>query len=101
MTSGIEDQFDQPGYLLYQNLEQLLIKAANKVDYSTELQHVISFYGDDFKESELCTQLEIFGSCFSDKSSSTTLKEALAFLHELSTAQRNFYEQVCRVARLN
>lgn len=100
VISGIQDRFNQPGYILYQNLEELLVKAANKKDYSAELQHVLSFYGDDFKEEELRTQLEILGSCFSSESGCITLKDALTFLRNLSGGQRTFYEQVCSVARL-
>jgi len=50
--------------LTYQNLEELLIKAANKEDYTKELGEVVSFYGDDFDDNELCTELDIFSSSF-------------------------------------
>ena len=94
MISGIQDRFDQPGYKLCQNLEELFIKAA---DYSTELQHVVSFYGDDLVESELSTQLEIFCGCFSG---TVILKYTLSFLRDLSGALRTFYKHVCQIARL-
>ena len=55
--SSILERFDQPGYSTYQNLEELLLKAANGKDYSTNLQAVTEFYGDDFNVSELTTQL--------------------------------------------
>ena len=58
-VTSIEDRFNQPGYLIYQNLEELLTKSANKEDYTTELQEVLAFYGDDFDASELSTQLEV------------------------------------------
>ncbi len=79
-TSSIQDRFDQPGYAIYRNLEALLLKAANKEEYSAELQAVITFYGSDFNESELSTQLEIFGASFplEAQHSKTTLQEALA-----------------------
>jgi len=98
----IQDRFNQPGYKLYQTLEELLVKAANKEDYSEQLHKVVAFYGSDFDKSELHTQLQIFGSCFSTSSGTEkiTLKEALRFLQSLSDAQRSFYKQVCWVARL-
>ena len=34
--STIEDKFRQPGYQLYSNLEQLLLKAVRKENYSSE-----------------------------------------------------------------
>ena len=53
VTSGINNRFDQPGYAIYQNLEGLLPKAANKEDYSSEFTEVTTFYGSDIDNSEL------------------------------------------------
>lgn len=58
--SGIKDRFDQPGYTTYQNLEELLLKAANNQDYSAELKKVVEVFGDDFNEIELTAQLQLF-----------------------------------------
>ncbi len=64
-------------YVMYKNLELLFVKC----DYSVEFQEVITMYGDDFNESELSTQLQIFGSSFSSISNqSITLKEDITFL---------------------
>ena len=77
----IQVRFDQPGYAIYCNLESLLLKAANQENYSVELQKVISFYGNDFNESELSTQLQIFGTNFAREAqpSKITLQEAFIF----------------------
>lgn len=64
--AGIKNRFDQPGYAMYSNLETLLLKTANQEDYSTELEKVLSFYGDDFNKSLLETQLHILGSKYAD-----------------------------------
>ncbi len=98
----IQNRFSQPGYKPYHNLEELLVRAANNEDLSGQLHEVISFYGNDFEEGELCTQLQIFGSCFTNLriSKKVTLKEALQFLQNLSISQCSFYKQVCWLARL-
>ncbi len=41
----IQDRFIQPGYKLYHNFEELLVRAANNEDHSGQLREVISFYG--------------------------------------------------------
>jgi len=41
-------RFNQPGYKVYLYLEQLLIKAAKKGEYETEIKVVIDFYKADF-----------------------------------------------------
>ena len=98
----IQVRFDQPGYAIYRNLESLLLKAANQENYSTELQEVIAFYGNDFNESELSTQLQIFGTNFAREAQpgKVTLQEVFTFLRSLSEGQRAFFRQVCFVARL-
>ena len=62
IVSGIQQRFNQPGYAIHQNLEDLLLNAANGKDYATDLKAVTDFYGDDFVKSELITQLQIFSS---------------------------------------
>lgn len=96
---GIKDRFDQPGYETYKNLEQLLLKAANKKEYSYELQEVIKMYENDFNEAELTAQLQLFGANFSTDSN-ITIREAIDFLKDLSTGKRQFFNQVCRIAEL-
>ena len=66
--------------MMYKNLEQLFVKAAKERDYSLEFQEFITMCGDDFNESELSTQLQIFRSSFSGASNqSITLKESITF----------------------
>ena len=51
--------FDQPGYAIYSSLESLLLKAARKEDFSTELDTAVQFYGEDFNPSLLKLHLEM------------------------------------------
>ena len=54
-----------------------------------EVQEVITMYEGDFNESELSTQLQIFGSSFSGASSlSITLIEGINFHLNISSSQR-------------
>ncbi len=98
-TVSIKDRFEQPGYAVYQNLEELLLKSANNKDYSVELQEVLKLYDDDFNEVELTTQLKIFTEKFST-SGNVTLREAIDYLKSLSDGQKQFFQQVCRIAQL-
>ena len=61
IVRAIEDRFAQPGYKVYQDLESLLLKVANKANYSDELSRVVSIYGSDINEANLQTQLQILG----------------------------------------
>ena len=56
----IRERFNQPGYRIYCNLENLLLKAVSSDDYTDELQFVLDYYGDDFDHSLLATRLQLF-----------------------------------------
>ena len=52
---------------------------------------MVSFYGDDFTEFDLTTQLEILSTRFAKEFQSDkpyTLRMILSFLHDLSAGQR-------------
>ena len=53
ICSIVEDWFRQPGYQLYSNLEQLLLKAIGKENYSSEFDFVTKFYKSDLNVHEL------------------------------------------------
>ncbi len=55
--STISHRFQQKDYSVYANLEQLLVKTCMKMDYSEEYKTVTQFYGSDFCEPDLKTQL--------------------------------------------
>ena len=62
--AGISDRFNQPGYSIYSNLENLLVSAANNQTYNDQFTDVMAFYGDDFDSSQLSVQLQNFGTFF-------------------------------------
>ena len=85
-VTSIEDRFNRPGFLVYQKLEEVIIKAANKEDYTNELEEIVSFYGNDFDTDELSTQLDIFSSNFTIENDKQriTLRECLNHLMTLN-----------------
>ena len=61
--SCLKDLFNQPGYNIYCNLEELLIKASLK-GFKQPLQAVYDFYQDDFNRDLLEAQLLTFAVNF-------------------------------------
>ena len=99
--TAITSRFDQPGYIMYHNLEDLLIKAANKQDFSVELQKITDFYKDDLNPSSLSVQLTNLRSHFDDITSAVTFRDCLQYLRQLSDeAHCSFYSEVCQVTKL-
>ena len=103
-TAGIQNRFNQPGYLVYRSLEDLLIKAANQKEYAQQFDQVTSFFGDDIQPQLLSSQLQIFSDYFKPICEGgqkiILLKECVAYLRELSSAHKEFYSEVCTIARL-
>ena len=58
--AGILDQFNQLGYAIYNNLESLLVSAANSESFNEQFHEVVVFCEDDFDSSQLSAQLDLF-----------------------------------------
>ena len=67
IVQSIKDRFEQPEYKVYRSLEDLILKAANKLDFSEELATVKDVYGTDLDESTLQVQLQILGANIPEK----------------------------------
>ena len=98
--ASITNHFDQPGYVMYKNLESLLVSAANGQECDQYFEIVTAFYKDSFDRALLSAQLQNFGTLFAEKTETVTLGECVAFLRGLSQAQKSFFSEVCRLAHL-
>lgn len=98
--ASITSHFDQPGYVMYRNLESLLVSAANGQVYDEYFELVATFYKDDFDRALLSAQLQSLGTRFAEKTKTVSLKECVTFLRDLSQAQKSFFSEVCRLAHL-
>ena len=76
----IKDRFQQPGYTVYCQLENLLLKAAyNNKEFKSELD-LVFFYKDDFQPELLHSQLCIFNTefqIFKKSSRAPTIREKI------------------------
>ena len=58
----IKDRFDQPGYAVYRNLEEILALAANGTTNTSQFEAFYDFYGKDVDKTLLSVQLLSLGS---------------------------------------
>ena len=100
MLSTIEDRFRQPEYQLHSNLEQLLLKAVRKENYSSEFDFVTKCYESDLNVHALEMQLQIFATNFTMEGKSTSVKDILKYLRNISSAQRTLLSEICIIAKL-
>ena len=93
-------KYNQPGYAIYNNLESLLISAANSKPFSDQFNKIVAFYGDDFDSSLLSAQLQNFGTFF-QSAEKVSLQDCLVALQNMSSAQKEFFNEICTLARLD
>ena len=63
-VSTITSRFDQPGYAAYRRAEDVLIKSVRGEDASSELDSVVTFYGEDRDRCRLEFQLQSLAAQF-------------------------------------
>ena len=100
----IKDRFDQPGYKVYSNLEQVLLKTIEGVDVTAELGFVCDFYKDDLDLELLKAQLLTFRTEFLHALGKQTTKPDILdirdFFCSLSSGQQALLSQVGTVLQL-
>ena len=98
----IRERFNQPGYRIYCNLENLLLKAASNDDYTAEFQFVLDYYGDDFDCSLLRTHLELFITCINttEDNNQLTLLDIKSHVSRLSPGIRSSMSEVCKLIKI-
>ena len=94
----IGTRFNQLGYQAYCCLQNLLIEAVNRKDFSSELREVIKIYGDDFDQQSLQTQLKILGSTV--PADINTIVEVLSYLKKISPSEKELLNQIVILAKL-
>ena len=92
----LENRFNQNGLEYYEALQQVLILAASKKNYDTELKKILGFYNNersqDFDEDILKTQLQIFSKNF-------PLKEQLSII-DIENYSRKLLSEVGKILEL-
>ena len=68
----ITARFKQPGHVMYKNLEELLLHAANGKNFDNEFKLVTGFYERDFNSYRLRGQLEVLSARYKDNCGSVS-----------------------------
>ena len=100
-VTGIQERFDQPGYRVLQNIEDLLIKASQPgttADFVTELEFVCKFYGEDLHKDRLTLQLETLQAHFHNEKLKDTNLNVL--LWTLSLPAREMFSKIVTLVKI-
>ncbi|KAL5481387.1 hypothetical protein EMCRGX_G021530 [Ephydatia muelleri] len=99
-VTGISQRYNQPGYSIYKNLENLLVYAANRNPFDEQLCAVLSHYGDDLASCQLSAQLQIWGAYFAEHCEPVSLRDCIQALQKMSATEKELLSEVCKLARL-
>ena len=103
VVNCVKTRFDQPGYRVLRNVEDLLVKAVRSEfeAYQDEFAFVTNFYGEDLDAAVLKVQLETLRTEFErSKSLSASLSSIFDYFRELQPAMRTIYSQIVRLIKL-
>ena len=99
IIKAIKDHFDQPGYAIYCNHEELLVKGAAGEEFADEKKQVCQLY-NEIDGYQLNVQLESLAAYFQSKNIPVSLKECMKYFQSLSADAKSFYSEVCTLTLL-
>ena len=99
MSKCLKSRFEQKSLEMYENLQQLLLLAAQGKHYDDVLAKVLDFYGEDFDEDNLKAQMKIYKSMFQDQKD-IEYGDIIPFFKNLKPEMRNLLSEVCKVVEL-
>uniref|UniRef100_A0A8C4QSI2 TTF-type domain-containing protein n=1 Tax=Eptatretus burgeri TaxID=7764 RepID=A0A8C4QSI2_EPTBU len=100
---GIEDRFNQPGYVVLKNLECILAKGANGEPYGAELSTIEEAYKGDFSPKLLTVQLCYIQAQLNEMeehSQTFSWRDVLLLVRKMTVAQRNIVSEVVKILKL-
>ena len=96
VIEAIYSRFNQLGYKVYRNVEDLVLNACHVCRYDTELSNVCDFYMDDISKMQLQAQLPLLQALFDEakNKSEFLINDIIMPLSQLSSAQRLGFSNV-------
>jgi len=104
IMSSIKERFEQHGYEIYSNLEQLILKSCRGEEATYEFEFICQFYQGDIDSEVLKAQLLTFGIEFRRVNGSNieqvTIFDIKNYFSTLSSAHRLLLSEVCIIIKL-
>ena len=106
IVEGITNRFDQRGYGIFKNLEEVILKVCKNQPFEEELEFICNFYKDDIDKAQLQCQLPMLYGLIKHTMESPDCNREMSILFVvkalsgLSCAQRVAFSQVFVIVRL-
>ena len=104
VVQAVRGRFDQPGYRVYQNLQELVLKACKGEAYQDELKGVLAIYKNDLSRLELEAQLPLLKPLCKDVCEELvgnfSVHDAVGIFSKVSAAGRTAFSGVWSALKL-
>ena len=99
LISSVRDRFNQPSFLVFENLESLLIKTLKGEETSAEMKIAREKYATDVNMSDLNVELATFKVLRKDKQKEH-FQDLLKEMRLLENPEKKFLVYVCKICRI-
>ena len=99
LISSVRDRFDQPSFLVFENLESLLIKTLKGEETSAEMKIARKKYATDVNMSDLNVEPATFKVLMKDKQIEH-FHDLLKEMRLLENPEKKFLVNVCKICRI-
>ena len=96
---SVKDRFDQPAFLAFLKMEQLLVNIINGKNFETELDYIVKCYGDDIDQLQIRTEAYTLQTMFKDMPC-TTFANMLEHIKSLHSSKRALIPNIITVFKL-
>ena len=100
VVNCIRSRFNQPGYRTLRHLEDLIINAIKKEEYSEHFSFISDFYKDDIAPASLKVQLELLSTSFNARDHQPNIIEVGDYFKSLSPAQRTCMSEIFTLLKI-
>ena len=99
LISSVRDRFDRPSFLVFENLESLLIRTLKGEETSAEMKIAREKYATDVNMSDLKVELATFKVLMKDKQIGH-FRDLLKEMRLLENPEKKFLVNVCKICRI-
>ena len=97
----MKERFDQPGYGIYKNLQDIIIKSIKKESYDDNFNVITSLYQSDINPDQLRVHLDTLSANFPvENKDAITIFDVKDYVLSLSSNERLIISEVCVLLRL-
>jgi hypothetical protein len=99
VVSSIKERFNQPVFIAFLKMEQMLLNMIQKKDYTAELKHVLKVYGTDVDPIAFDTEVFSFSVMFKT-TPVQSFDEILRHLTSLPSSQWGMIPNIMTIVKL-